>query len=56
MRDSRVMTTTRVAEPADAAAISAFLGEAFGGCRSWAPSDWAPPVQTHATWPGSPMR
>jgi GNAT superfamily N-acetyltransferase len=40
------MTTGRVAEPADAAAISAILGEAFEGYRSWAPSDWAPPVPT----------
>ena len=38
----------RVAEPADAAAISAVLGEAFEGYRSWAPSDWAPPVLTPA--------
>jgi GNAT superfamily N-acetyltransferase len=42
------MTTTRVAERADAAAISAILGEAFEGYRSWAPSDWAPPVPTQA--------
>jgi GNAT superfamily N-acetyltransferase len=48
MRDSRVMTTTRVAEPADAAAISAIRGEAFEGYRSWAPSDWVPPVLTQA--------
>ena len=48
MRHSRVMSTTRVAEPADAAAISAVLGEAFEGYRSWAPSDWAPPVLTPA--------
>jgi GNAT superfamily N-acetyltransferase len=48
MRDSRVMTTARVAEPADAAAISAILGEAFEGYRSWAPSDLAPPVPTQA--------
>jgi len=42
------MTTTRVAEPGDAAAISAIFGEAFEGYRSWAPSDWAPPVLTQA--------
>ena len=48
MRDFRLMTATRVAEPADAAAISAILGEAFEGYRSWAPSDWAPPVLTQA--------
>jgi predicted N-acetyltransferase YhbS len=42
------MTTTRVAEPADAAAISGILGEAFEGYRSWAPSDWASPALTQA--------
>jgi GNAT superfamily N-acetyltransferase len=42
------MTTTRVAEPADVAAISAILDEAVDGYRSWAPSDWAPPVRTQA--------
>ena len=40
------MIATRVAEPADAAAISAVLAEAFDGYGSWAPSDWAPPVLT----------
>jgi GNAT superfamily N-acetyltransferase len=42
------MTTTRVAEAADAAAISAILDEAVEGYRSWAPSEWAPPVRTQA--------
>jgi predicted N-acetyltransferase YhbS len=42
------MTATRVATPADAAGISAILGEAFQGYRSWAPSDWAPPSRTQA--------
>lgn len=46
MRDSR--RDARVAEPADAAAICAILGEAFEDSRSWAPSEWAPPVPTQA--------
>ena len=48
LRDSRVMTVTRVAKPADAAAISSIWAEAFEGYRSWAPSDWAPPAPTQA--------
>ena len=48
MQDSRVMTTTRVAGPADAAAICAILVEGVEVYRSWAPSDWAPPVLTRA--------
>jgi GNAT superfamily N-acetyltransferase len=40
------MSTTRLAQPGDAAAISAILGEAVEDYRSWAPSDWAPPVPT----------
>jgi GNAT superfamily N-acetyltransferase len=42
------MTVTRVAKPPDAAAISSIWAEAFEGYRSWAPSDWAPPVSTPA--------
>jgi GNAT superfamily N-acetyltransferase len=42
------MIQTRLAEPADASAISAIHREAFEGYRSWAPSDWSPPVRTEA--------
>jgi GNAT superfamily N-acetyltransferase len=42
------MTVTRVAKPADAAAIASIWAETFEGYRSWAPSDWAPPVPTQA--------
>lgn len=42
------MSTTRVAEPADAQALSALLAEAFADYREWAPSDWAPPVPSAA--------
>jgi GNAT superfamily N-acetyltransferase len=42
------MTVTRIAKPADAAAISSICAEAFEGYRSWAPSDWAPRAPTQA--------
>jgi hypothetical protein len=42
------MIVTRVAKPADAAAISSIWAEAFEGYRSWAPSDWVPPAPTPA--------
>jgi hypothetical protein len=40
MRDSRVMTTTRIAEPADGGPPSATLGRACEEYRSWEPSNW----------------
>jgi GNAT superfamily N-acetyltransferase len=46
------MTVTRVAEPADVAAIASIWAEAFEGYRSWAPSDWAPPAPTRADLTG----
>jgi predicted N-acetyltransferase YhbS len=42
------VTTTRIAEPDDAPAISAVLAEAFEGYGSWASSSWAPPLPAEA--------
>jgi GNAT superfamily N-acetyltransferase len=46
------MTVTRLAQPADAEALSAVLAEAFAGYREWAPSGWAPPVLSAAVVSG----
>jgi predicted N-acetyltransferase YhbS len=39
---------TRIAQPGDAPAIAAVLGEAFEGYRSWAHAEWAPPLLTQS--------